>query len=384
MAMMDEAIRGRAFDSRDRSLKGRIKEILPWKGDDFREILRKLIFIVAVCVLCSSAYDAYIYNFGSEKMINDQQDLSNLYHHGAVTTPANPAEPNNPVEPIDPASPVPENPSPDDELTTPEPAPDSKYPAGMNANFNDLYDINPDVVGFLYINGIYLDDDVPEEQRELAIDYPVVQTVDNDKYLEYDFTGAKAEYGAIFADYSAKVFGSDRSSNVTLYGHNMKVGRFFHHLHDYKKGATFVSEHRIINFDTLFDEGEYVVVACFLVSVNEKDDNQPIFRYHLIHDFADDAEFDYWYKNVLYRNYYITDIDCDINDEYLSLSTCSTEINDSRFVVVARKVRPGEDPSVYKYRSNSKAHKPAKLYIATGNPVPEDDGPDYEVYPPQP
>lgn len=381
MAMMDEAIRGKASDSRDRSFKGRLKEIIPWKGDDLREILRKLIFIVAVCVLCSSLYDAYIYNFGSETMKNDQQDLSNLFHGNSVTTPAEPNEPAPPAVTDEPGGNVPSVPD-DNPNTDPEPAPDSKYPAGMNLEkFQVLYDLNPEVVGFLYIDGIYIDDEAPEDERILAIDYPVVQTDNNDKYLNYDFYGVKRDYGTIFADYSANILG-ERSSNITLYGHNMKTGYYFHHLHDYKKGAKFVSDHRIINFNTLFDEDEYIVVACFLVSVNEEDDNQPIFLYHTIHDFADDAEFDYWYKNVLYRNYYITDIDCDINDEYLTLSTCSTEIYDSRFVVVSRKVRPGEDPSVYEYRSNPKAHKPAKYYTAYGNAVPKDDGPDYEVYQP--
>ena len=82
----------------------------------------------------------------------------------------------------------------------------------------------------------------------------------------------------------------------------------------------------------------------------------------------------------MYRNYYITDIPCSMDDEYITLSTCSTEIYDSRFVVVARKVRDGEDPSVYNYYSNPDARKPAAFYEAYGMEVPDDDGPNYQYY----
>lgn len=379
MAMLDEAIREKASDSRDRSFMGKVRDIIPWKGDDIREIIRKLVFITAMCVLCYSAYDAYIYNFGSKDMINDQRELANLYNPNSQTASSDSADSTPDVTSSTPnTDPSADSPVPDDSsdlLNAPEV---SKYPAGMNPDFNDLYDINPDVVGWLFIDDIYVDD----SKEELAINNAVVQTTDNDYYLEHDYYGAERNYGALFVDYNANPFSPNRSSNVTIYGHNMKVGRFFHHLHDYKKGAQFVSDHRIVHFNTLYSNDEYIIFACFLVSVNEEDDNQPLFRYHTIHELKTDVDFDYWYKNVMYRNYYKTDIDCDISDEYLTLSTCSTEINDSRFVVVARKLRPGEDPSVYNYRSNSKAHRPAKLYIATGNEVPTDSGPDYEIYQP--
>lgn len=82
----------------------------------------------------------------------------------------------------------------------------------------------------------------------------------------------------------------------------------------------------------------------------------------------------------MYRSYYTSDIPCSINDEYLTLSTCSTEIYDSRFVVVARKLRDGEDASQYTYYSNPDARKPAAFYKAYGMKVPDDKGPDYDYY----
>ena len=51
MSMLNEARRGTLTDDRDRSFMGRLKELLPWKGDDTKEIMRKLVYIVAVVCL---------------------------------------------------------------------------------------------------------------------------------------------------------------------------------------------------------------------------------------------------------------------------------------------------------------------------------------------
>ena len=46
------------------------------------------------------------------------------------------------------------------------------------------------------------------------------------------------------------------------------------------------------------------------------------------------------------RSQIITDVDIKYGDEFITLSTCSNEFEPSRFVIMARKVREGEDPSV--------------------------------------
>lgn len=373
MSMLNEAKRGSLTDDRDRSLKGRLKEYIPWKGDGILEILRKIVFLGAMGFLVYYAYDAYIYNFGSKSMKDDQQNLANLFNTPSVTSAAE-------QDPGEAAVPD-KTPSGGDGQEIPDSAVDSKYPAGMLPNFESLYDINPDIVGWIVINGIYVGD----SDDELAINYGVVQSDDNDYYLSHDFFGAEEEHGALYADYRAVVGGENRSSNVTIYGHNMKVEAFFHHLRDYNRFTTgFVSEHRLVDFTTLYEHEQYIIIGCFLVSTEEEDDNQPLFRYHNAVEFNTIEDFDYWYKNILYRNYFKTDIDCNMDDKYLTLSTCSFEISDSRFVVVARKLREGEDPDAYSYVSNPKRHMPVKWYKAMGYDVPKkDDGPDYEYYTPE-
>ena len=65
----------------------------------------------------------------------------------------------------------------------------------------------------------------------------------------------------------------------------------------------------------------------------------------------------------MYRSYYLSDIECEYGDEFLTLSTCAYDFDDSRFVVVARKVRDGEDISGYAdtYVKNRNRHSPSIL-----------------------
>lgn len=368
MSMLNEVKRRPLEEQRDRSFTGRVREIIPWKGDSFKEILRKLIFIVSVAVLIYWCCTAYVYFFGSGTMINDHKELSELYNNPSSDsqTAADPQDGD-----------VPQDSGSSNVQQGGQTSPDQPAVAPKRlARFDELYALNPDIIGWLRIDGIYI-----EDTDELAIDYPVLQTTDNEYYLEKDFFGEEQDYGALYADYRANLTGIGRSSNVTIYGHNMKTEYYFHHLRDYNRvSPTFVSDHRLINFSTLYEENEYIVIAYFFVSTNEEDDNQPLFSYHNCVEFNTMADFDYWYKNVMYRNYYKTDIDCNIDDEYLTLSTCSFEITDSRYVLVARRLRPGEDPSQYTYESNPDRHMPEKWYKANGKKVPEDDGPDYEYY----
>lgn len=384
MSMLNE-LRPLEAQERDRSFMGRIKELLPWKGDDAKEIIRKTVYLTAIAVLIYSFYSVYVYKFGTSDLHENKDFLSGLYHgdssdSDSVVPPAdsdkddtqeNPAVGDNIQD--NPSSPGDTLPDDSDPGST-EPVVDSKYPAGMNQKFEALYDINSDIIGWLKI------DNLTDSDGNSYIDYPVMQCSDNDFYIDHDFFKQEKNYGALFADYHIKITQTSHPRNTVIYGHNMGAGTYFSHLHDYKKRASFVSEHRLINFSTLYEENDYIIVGCFLIGIREDQDNNPLFRYHLIFDFENISDFDYWYKNVMYRSYYLTDIECGMDDEYITLSTCSTEFYDSRFVIVARKVREGEDPFVYNYYSNPNARKPAAFYKAYNMKVPDDDGPDYEYY----
>jgi len=78
-------------------------------------------------------------------------------------------------------------------------------------NFDALFEINPNVVGWITLS-------------DSTIDYPIVQGQDNIHYLQYTFSGQRNPSGAIFLDYRDK---SNFHSDARIYGHNMMDGSMF-------------------------------------------------------------------------------------------------------------------------------------------------------------
>lgn len=82
----------------------------------------------------------------------------------------------------------------------------------MNVNFDELLSKNSDTVGWIKIDGT-------------SVNYPVVQTSDNDYYLSHAFNKKKNSGGWIFADY--RVDFEDFGKNTIIYGHNMNNKTMF-------------------------------------------------------------------------------------------------------------------------------------------------------------
>ena len=116
----------------------------------------------------------------------------------------------------------------------------------------NLLEINPDYIGWIKIEGT-------------PIDYPVVQGRDNERYVRITFTGEYNRAGTIFMDWKSK--GAFESSIPLLYGHNLRDGGMFAHLHNYRY-KSFLDEHPIINVVTKDDEVlTYRIFAVVLTSV---------------------------------------------------------------------------------------------------------------------
>ena len=86
-------------------------------------------------------------------------------------------------------------------------------------DFEALAQINPDVVGWITI-------------PDTNIDYPIVQSQDNDTYLRKSFEGESTAAGSIFLDFESQ---SDMEGyNNIIYGHHMKNGSMFKDVVEYK------------------------------------------------------------------------------------------------------------------------------------------------------
>lgn len=78
MSMLNE-VRPSGASERDRSLKGRVRELLPWKGDSVKEIIRKAVYLCSICALIYCGYTFCVYKFGTTEMYDEINYLQSLY-----------------------------------------------------------------------------------------------------------------------------------------------------------------------------------------------------------------------------------------------------------------------------------------------------------------
>jgi sortase B len=204
--------------------------------------------------------------------------------------------------------------------------------------YADYYAQNSDMVGWVKIDGT-------------AIDYPVVQYVDNDYYLDHNFDKQKSSYGAIFMDYTVPLTSRKQANNMVLYGHNIMGGTYFAKVSDYLPmkvgGIYYYIQHPTVEFDTIYAEGVYKIFAGIFINTEEK--HGDVYPYNTKRMFSNKAEFYDFMVNIMDRSVFYTDVDVEYGDQILTLSTCYYpfgESVDTRFAIFARKVREGEDTAV--------------------------------------
>ncbi len=198
-----------------------------------------------------------------------------------------------------------------------------QIPAEENpeSNFQILYKENPyaellkkneDFMGWINIPGT-------------MIDTLFVKGNDNDYYLRRDFNKRYAINGTVFMDHRNIGFGFSR--NVILYGHNMRDGSMFGDLDKYKTPG-FALDNTLIEIRDLYGLRYYRIYSSYfseadssLVVISPGDDN---WAFH-IEDQIERSMVDYG-------------LTPDINASFLTLVTCSYEVDNGRFFIHAVEV----------------------------------------------
>ena len=184
-----------------------------------------------------------------------------------------------------------------------------------------LYNKNKSLIGWLKID-------------DTIIDYPVMQSKNEEYYLDHDFEQNYDKNGTLFISADAKIW--PRSQNIIVFGHNMKSGKMFGSLSKYKD-KSYCDEHPIIKFDTLYDKGEYQVMYAFLSPVYEE--TEVTFKYYQFLDAYSEQEFDSHMADMQEMSLYDTGITASYGDKLLTLSTCDHDSEEAdRFVVVAKTI----------------------------------------------
>lgn len=184
--------------------------------------------------------------------------------------------------------------------------------------YGELFLQNPDMAGWIKIEGT-------------NINYPVMQTPNEPNYyLKHNFEKEYSDLGTPYIQENCTIAESD---NLVIYGHHIKGQKMFGALENYKDKG-FYEEHKIIQFDTLTQHGEYEIVAVFKTVAYSSEG----FRYY---DFvnAENAEaFDEYIAKCKELALYDTGVTAEYGDRLIALSTCEYSAQNGRLVVVAKKV----------------------------------------------
>jgi sortase B len=165
------------------------------------------------------------------------------------------------------------------------------------------------------------------------IDYPVMQTTDNEYYLDHNLNQEYDKNGSIFMDKDCDVL--KPSTNFILYGHHMKSGQMFGGLDKYQN-QSYAEKHPYISFDTIYEHGTYQVMYVFRSKVYSEEDVN--FKYYQFIDALSETEFDSNMQEMASMSLYDTGVTAQYGDRLLTLSTCDYQEKNGRFVVVAKKI----------------------------------------------
>lgn len=200
------------------------------------------------------------------------------------------------------------------------------YNYRIRDKFFDLLDVNEDIVGWIKIGDF--------------LDQPVVKR-DNSFYITHNFLKESNPAGAIFLDESVDL--KYPPENIVVHGHNMKNGSMFGKLVHYKieSGTSFYLKYPTISFDSLYEDAQYVI---FAVCEVETDYHHPnYFPFIAYTSFQSDADATEYIRSVRSRSIFNVPIDVGPDDNLITLATCSQTSKSTRLLVVARKIRDGEN-----------------------------------------
>lgn len=342
-----------------------LKYFFPWKGDDVAEVFRKLVFIGAICFFGMSINQVLDYYEVDKEEIERNQEIANL---------------------------APDFTDDDDDTgeifisggpqgsTSGGNMPSGGASGGstaISAKWSALLEENPDTIGWIRIP-TYID-----ENGDQYINYPVMLTdevyeLSDDKvedfYLHHNFDRHWTESGTLYIDDRCYVnSATEVSDNLVIYGHHMKrLGNMFTRLAEYKSGVEFLKQNPIISFDTLYTKNQqYIIVGCYISNIEESQDDGELFDYWRYRTFDEDHTFEKFMEEINKRSWYLSDIECTEDDDYITLSTCSNEAGQSklRWVITARRVKVTDDIDalVESYRENDNVYFPKNWIKAKGN-----------------
>ncbi|MCD8082544.1 MAG: class B sortase [Clostridiales bacterium] len=251
-----------------------------WKQGKYKKQIR--LACIGVCVVCVACLGAY---FMRGKQEEDDMDVLRQIRQEAETAEET-------ASPLDVAQ--------QEILNT----------------YRDLFLQNPDLIGWLMIDGT-------------QIDYPVMWTPeDPDYYSDKGFDKQESQNGLLFLDGASNI--NSYGGNLIIYGHNMKNGSMFADLLKYEK-ESFWEENSVIRFDTLYESRTYQIAAVAKGSDVEE------FPFDFVS--PDEETASLAIGRMQEMALYDTGVEMAYGDDILTLATCDYSEDDGRLVIMARRIQ---------------------------------------------
>ena len=180
----------------------------------------------------------------------------------------------------------------------------------IDVDINKLKTFNPDTIGFIKVMGT-------------NINYPFVQTIDNDYYLNRSYDKTYNNAGWIFLDYRNNGF---NDKNTIIYGHGRINGTMFGSLKDTLKSSWQNNkDNYIIKISTEKENSIWQIFSVYKIATTSD---------YLQTTFSDN-EFESFINLIKGRSSYNFETNVTNEDNVLTLSTC---YNDNDKMVVHAKL----------------------------------------------
>lgn len=184
----------------------------------------------------------------------------------------------------------------------------------IDADFNELKQINKEVRGWIQVNGT-------------NINYPYVQASNNDFYLNHSFDKSSNGAGWIFMDYRNNPQEFDK--NTIIYGHGRSNTSMFGTLKNILKSSWFKdSNNYVIKLATEQENSLWEVFSVYKI---------PTTSDYLQIKFSSDEEFQNFANKLIERSAYNFNTPVNSTDKIITLSTCWN--NEEKVVMHAKLIK---------------------------------------------
>lgn len=242
-----------------------------------KQILQNLIIIGCLVAFCFFAYKIYNYNKEEDKQKNLNDNLIEV----AVK---------------------------ETEQEDSENEDDDKIKLPINVDFKVLKSHNQDIIAWLY-------------SKDTPINYPIVQSNDNDYYLRRLIDGTYNQAGTLFIDYRNN--GDFNDYKTIVYGHNMKNETMFGTLINYTN-QEYYDEHKEMYLLTENKNFKIELIAGYTTSSESN-------IYTLPTTINTNEEL---LQTAIRNSTFKSEVKVTAQDKIIVMSTCSYDYENARYVLL--------------------------------------------------